>query len=163
MGIFKAQIEIPPTEIVSEAETDIRLERDANHLFKRLRADWIRKYLGSLTGVAVSDKEIGRNGQASIQKRAQRRPPNLRDGNTYETLSQGLGYLQTQRTKLISRGKSHLEMGFLARPEHRQQYKLNGYRQWNFGQHQLTAFGAGYYGSGIITVGVPKLPRLPAV
>jgi hypothetical protein len=36
--------------------------------------------------------------------------------------------------------------GFLKRPEHRQQYKLNGLRQFNFGRHELTLFGVGYYG-----------------
>jgi hypothetical protein len=49
--------------------------------------------------------------------------------------------------------------GFLARLEHRQQYKLNGLRQFNFGRHQLTVFGIGYYGfsfvPGLIPIGVP--------
>ena len=36
--------------------------------------------------------------------------------------------------------------GYLERLEHRQQYKLNGYRVFNVGQHQLTVFGIGYYG-----------------
>ena len=49
--------------------------------------------------------------------------------------------------------------GFLARPEHRQQYKLNGLRQFNLGRHQLTLFGAGYYGfsyvPGLIPINAP--------
>jgi hypothetical protein len=49
--------------------------------------------------------------------------------------------------------------GFLERLEHRQQYKLNGERQFNFGRHQLTLFGIGYYGSsyvpGLIPIAVP--------
>ncbi len=49
--------------------------------------------------------------------------------------------------------------GFLERLEHRQQYRLNGLRQFNFGRHQLTLFGLGYYGSsyvpGLIPVRVP--------
>jgi Carboxypeptidase regulatory-like domain len=49
--------------------------------------------------------------------------------------------------------------GFLERLEHRQQYKLNGLRQFNFGNHQLTLFGIGYYGSsyvpGLIPINVP--------
>jgi hypothetical protein len=49
--------------------------------------------------------------------------------------------------------------GFLARPEHRQQYKLNGLRQFDFGRHQLTVFGIGYYGfsylPGLVPIGVP--------
>jgi hypothetical protein len=49
--------------------------------------------------------------------------------------------------------------GFLERLEHRQQYKLNGLRQFNFGRHQLTLFGIGYYGSsyvpGLIPITVP--------
>ena len=36
--------------------------------------------------------------------------------------------------------------GYLGRLEHRQQYKLNGYRVFDLGQHQLTVFGIGYYG-----------------
>jgi Carboxypeptidase regulatory-like domain len=49
--------------------------------------------------------------------------------------------------------------GFLERLEHRQQYKLNGLRQFNFGNHQLTLFGVGYYGfsyvAGLIPIDVP--------
>src|SRR5271166_1620287 len=49
--------------------------------------------------------------------------------------------------------------GFLERLEHRQQYKLNGLRQFNFGRHQLTLFGIGYYGfsyvPGLIPINVP--------
>ena len=49
--------------------------------------------------------------------------------------------------------------GFLQRLEHRQQYKLNGLRQFNLGRHQLTLFGIGYYGSsyvpGLIPINVP--------
>ncbi len=49
--------------------------------------------------------------------------------------------------------------GFLDRLEHRQQYKLNGFRQFNLGRHQLTLFGTGYYGSsyvpGLIPINVP--------
>ncbi|MGC1784715.1 MAG: hypothetical protein WA708_19520 [Acidobacteriaceae bacterium] len=36
--------------------------------------------------------------------------------------------------------------GFLARPEERQQYKLNFYRTWTPGRHELTAFFLAYYG-----------------
>ncbi len=36
--------------------------------------------------------------------------------------------------------------GFLARPEEREQYKLNGLRGWTFGNHRLTIFGDAYYG-----------------
>ena len=49
--------------------------------------------------------------------------------------------------------------GFLERLEHRQQYKLNGLRQFNFGNHQLTLFGIGYSGfsyiPGLIPINVP--------
>ena len=49
--------------------------------------------------------------------------------------------------------------GFLARPEHRQQYKLNGLRRFDFGRNELTLFGIGYYGSsyvpGLIPINVP--------
>ncbi len=49
--------------------------------------------------------------------------------------------------------------GFLARPEHRTQYKLNGEREFKLGRHDLTIYGAGYYGfsylPGLIPIGVP--------
>ena len=49
--------------------------------------------------------------------------------------------------------------GFLKRLEHRQQYKLNGFRQFNLGRHQLTLFGLGYYGfsdiPGLIPISFP--------
>ena len=49
--------------------------------------------------------------------------------------------------------------GFLTRLEHRQQYKLNGLRKFDFGRHQLTLFGIGYYGfsyvPGLIPIDIP--------
>ena len=49
--------------------------------------------------------------------------------------------------------------GFLARLEHRQQYKLNGLRQFVMGHNELTFFGIGYYGfsyvPGLIPISVP--------
>ena len=52
--------------------------------------------------------------------------------------------------------------GFLALPEHRHQYKLNGVRSFSLGRHQLTLFAAGYYGSSRIpchlTYGRPATP-----
>ena len=49
--------------------------------------------------------------------------------------------------------------GFLDRLEHRQQYKLNGFREFHFGRHDLTLFGIGYYGfsyvPGLIPIDVP--------
>jgi hypothetical protein len=45
--------------------------------------------------------------------------------------------------------------GFLDRLEHRQQYKVNGYRAWQLGSHELTVFGIGYYGSSFIPGLVP--------
>ncbi len=45
--------------------------------------------------------------------------------------------------------------GFLDRLEHRQQYKLNGFRQFDIGAHELTIFGIGYYGSSYIPGLVP--------
>lgn len=48
--------------------------------------------------------------------------------------------------------------GFLDRLEHRQQYKFNGERFFNLGQHRITLFGIGYYGSSKIPGLVPILP-----
>ncbi len=51
--------------------------------------------------------------------------------------------------------------GFLDRLEHRQQYKLNGFRVWRVGQHEFTLFGIGYYGfsfiPGLVPLHVPNL------
>jgi hypothetical protein len=49
--------------------------------------------------------------------------------------------------------------GFLERLEHRQQYKLNGLREFKLGRNDLTLFGIGYYGfsfvPGLIPISVP--------
>jgi len=49
--------------------------------------------------------------------------------------------------------------GLLERLEHRQQYKLNGLREFKLGRNDVTLFGIGYYGfsfiPGLIPVNVP--------
>jgi len=45
--------------------------------------------------------------------------------------------------------------GFLDRLEHRQQYKFNGERVFQTGQHRLTLFGIGYYGFSYVPGLVP--------
>jgi hypothetical protein len=49
--------------------------------------------------------------------------------------------------------------GLLSFPEKRKQYKINGERSFAFGRHQLTFFGAGYYGfshiSGLVPIDTP--------
>jgi len=45
--------------------------------------------------------------------------------------------------------------GFLARLEHRQQYKINGQRLFHLGEHRLTLFGVGYYGFSYVPGLVP--------
>ena len=45
--------------------------------------------------------------------------------------------------------------GFLDRLEHRQQYKINGFREFDIGKHQVTLFGIGYYGFSYIPGLVP--------
>lgn len=45
--------------------------------------------------------------------------------------------------------------GFLDRLEHRQQYKFNGERVFNVGEHRLTVVGLGYYGQSYIPGLVP--------
>ncbi len=51
--------------------------------------------------------------------------------------------------------------GFLDRLEHRQQYKINGSRVFQFGKHELALFGIGYYGfsfvPGLTPIDVPNL------
>jgi carboxypeptidase family protein len=51
--------------------------------------------------------------------------------------------------------------GFLALPEHRHQYKVNGERYYTFGHHLLTLFGAGYYGQSRIPGLAPIDMRVP--
>jgi Carboxypeptidase regulatory-like domain len=48
--------------------------------------------------------------------------------------------------------------GFLDRLEHRQQYKVNGERLFNVGEHRITLFGTGYYGVSKIPGLVPIFP-----
>ncbi len=48
--------------------------------------------------------------------------------------------------------------GFLDRLEHRQQYKLNGERIFDFKSHRLTLFGIGYYGRSNVPGLVPIFP-----
>jgi hypothetical protein len=45
--------------------------------------------------------------------------------------------------------------GFLARPEHRQQYKLNAYRAFKTAAQDFTLFGAGYYGTSFLPGLIP--------
>ena len=49
--------------------------------------------------------------------------------------------------------------GFLDRLEHRQQFKVNAYREFKIGHHDVTLFGAGYYGfsfvPGLIPIDTP--------
>jgi hypothetical protein len=51
--------------------------------------------------------------------------------------------------------------GFLDRLEHRQQYKLNGYRQFKFGDHELTLYGIAYYGFSDIPGLIPIHVSVP--
>jgi Carboxypeptidase regulatory-like domain len=51
--------------------------------------------------------------------------------------------------------------GFLALPENRKQYKINGERSFTVGRHQLTLFGAGYYGFSHIPGLVPIEAPVP--
>jgi hypothetical protein len=51
--------------------------------------------------------------------------------------------------------------GFLARPEHRQQYKLNGYRAFKTGEHDIRLLGIGYYGSSFIPGLIPTEVAVP--
>ena len=51
--------------------------------------------------------------------------------------------------------------GFLERPEHRQQYKLNAYRGIKTGDHDITLFGVGYYGFSFIPGLIPTGMDVP--
>jgi len=51
--------------------------------------------------------------------------------------------------------------GFLARPERRKQYKLNGSRVFQFGRHDLTVYGIGYHGFSYLPGLAPIDVRVP--
>jgi len=51
--------------------------------------------------------------------------------------------------------------GYLARLEHRQQYKINAFRQVKFSKHELTVFGVGYYGTSFIPGLIPLNTFVP--
>jgi hypothetical protein len=51
--------------------------------------------------------------------------------------------------------------GFFERLEHRQQYRLNGFREYHLGQHDLTLFGVGYYGFSYIPGLIPLDTSVP--
>ena len=51
--------------------------------------------------------------------------------------------------------------GFLERLEHRQQYKLNAFRQFKRGRHELTLFGVGYYGFSFVPGLIPSSVPVP--
>jgi hypothetical protein len=51
--------------------------------------------------------------------------------------------------------------GFLDRLEHRQQYKLEGLRQFSLGRHTLSLFGIGYYGFSYVPGLIPINVRVP--
>ena len=51
--------------------------------------------------------------------------------------------------------------GFLERLEHRQQYKLNGLREFKLGRNQLTLFGMAYYGFSYVPGLIPIGFRVP--
>ena len=61
--------------------------------------------------------------------------------------------------KMWVAGEALFGNGYLKRPEERQQYKLNALRAWQFGPHQLTAYGLAYYGfsriPGLIPLDAP--------
>ena len=52
---------------------------------------------------------------------------------------------QNPETNAWLSGEASYGNGFLDRLEHRQQYKLNGYRLFKFGRHDLSLFGTAYY------------------
>jgi hypothetical protein len=62
------------------------------------------------------------------------------------------------RTNAWVAGEASYGNGFLDRLEHHQQYKLNGFRQFTLGSHELTLYGIGYYGfsdiPGLIPINV---------
>jgi len=51
--------------------------------------------------------------------------------------------------------------GYLSFPERRQQYKLNAYRVYDLGNHELSLFGVGYFGSSRIPGLIPTDVNVP--
>jgi hypothetical protein len=69
---------------------------------------------------------------------------------------------QNPETNAWITGEFSFGNGFLDRLEHRQQYKLNGLRQFKIGNsNQLTLFGIGDYGFSYIPGLIPILSPVP--
>jgi hypothetical protein len=68
---------------------------------------------------------------------------------------------EDQRIKAWFAVQASYGNGFLDRLEHRQQYKLNAFRVFQVGNHDITLFGIGYYGvskvPGLVPIDVPGL------
>jgi hypothetical protein len=66
---------------------------------------------------------------------------------------------QDPQTDAWIAGEFSFGNGFLDRLEHREQYKVNGQREFKLGNNELTLFGIGYYGSsdipGLIPIDFP--------
>ena len=59
-------------------------------------------------------------------------------------------------TRTHSSPSKHLTAtAIFERLEHRQQYKVNAFRQFKLGRHELTLFGVGYYGFSYVPGLIP--------
>lgn len=68
---------------------------------------------------------------------------------------------QNPETNAWLSGEASYGNGFLDRLEHRQQYKLNGYRLFKFGRHDLSLFGTAYYGFSYVPGLIPLNASVP--
>jgi hypothetical protein len=75
----------------------------------------------------------------------------------YRDMDLAAGFSPTPESWLALEGS--YGNGFLDRPEHRQQYKVNGQRLFHVGGHRLTLVGIGYYGQSYVPGLVPILRR----
>ncbi len=82
--------------------------------------------------------------------------PFLTLSGDYRDLDAAAGFSPSPNSWLALEGS--FGNGFLDRLEHRQQYKLNGERLFNVGQHHLTLAGFGYYGQSYVPGLVPIFP-----
>lgn len=75
-------------------------------------------------------------------------------------IAMGWGPANTAKHEWLA-AEAMLGNGYLKRPEEREQYKLNAYRGWQAGAHELTAFGVAYYGfsriPGLVPLNMPEL------
>jgi hypothetical protein len=99
---------------------------------------------------------------AAVYGLRQRLEPSVTLTSDYRDLDLVAGWSPNDpRKRAWIAGQASYGNGFLDTLEHRQQYKINGFRVFTLGRHEITLFGIGYYGQsripGLVPLDVPNL------